>query len=85
MKTSTGEVTETRTCMLCGEKEGHGVVVYPVWAWDGKFMGRWCDWCRELRCWDCSELQQDCGGACGSQLMASIGLAGDLQIDTKSA
>lgn len=59
------ELGERRTCMKCGTKEGHGVVCYPVWAWDGKFMGRWCDWCRELRCWDCGDLRSDCDGQCG--------------------
>lgn len=59
-----GEVIEQRTCMACGEKEGQGVVVYPVWSWYGRFMGRWCDWCRELLCWDCGERTTECRGEC---------------------
>lgn len=62
---------ENRTCMMCGEREGTGggVTVYPVWSWSGTFMGRWCDWCRELRCWDCSKPLVDCKGTCDSDLL----------------
>lgn len=65
-------VNERRTCMQCGSAEGHGVVCYPVWAWDGKFMGRWCDWCRELKCWDCGEDRTDCTGDCSTLVKAAF-------------
>jgi len=61
--------TQNRTCMICAESEGYGVTVYPVWSWSGTFMGRWCDWCRELRCWDCAKPLVDCQGTCESDLV----------------
>ncbi len=59
-----------RKCMACGAVEdGYNLVVYPVWAWYGRFMGRWCDWCREVLCWDCGEPSTKCHGDCTDMVL----------------
>lgn len=60
-----GKVIEQRNCHACGAKEdGSGVVVLAVFGWHGRSLGRWCDWCRELLCWDCGDPRTKCRGTC---------------------
>ncbi|MFN2611020.1 MAG: hypothetical protein ABR507_09170 [Actinomycetota bacterium] len=53
-----------------------GLTVYPVWAWYGRFMGRWCDWCRETYCWDCGAPNTECAGECANTIPYDWGTQG---------
>lgn len=61
---SNGEFVGRRRCTACGIEEDQAVVVYPVRVRRGRLQARWCDWCRELRCWDCGNLNTKCLGSC---------------------